>query len=323
MVSTSFASGGRGDDRTVHRTLAVGRYMLDMGYRSMVLANVSSIVIFQPPRVTVGKLFFALFAVLFGAAAGALFYGFSVTWILIGMIVGLVVGILPLIPKPPTSLMITGSDGGAAIFESNDLQFLQRAKAFLDARINQNDLAMTGFFDFTQSRFAPLRQEGEFEDMDQRRDMDQLRGEEPQDTAHPARAPARPAAATQKPARPAPRRESGHDAAAPARPPSRPQPQPAPTATPTPTPTPARPARPSEPALDADIDLSADDVTGHGGKDTGRGRTSARPRRRARARRTSRIWPGATPSAWRATARTRAMPMRAARIRCRRSISRA
>ena len=46
MVSSSFASGGRGDDRSVHRTLAVGKHVLDMGYRSMVLDNVSSVLIF-------------------------------------------------------------------------------------------------------------------------------------------------------------------------------------------------------------------------------------------------------------------------------------
>ncbi|MFN0264302.1 hypothetical protein ACKTEK_10545 [Tepidamorphus sp. 3E244] len=162
MVSTGFASGGRSDDRTVHRTLAVGRYMLDMGYRSMVLANVASIIIYRPPRVTVGKLFFVLFAIIFGGVAGALYLVSPVT-IAIGMAVGLVIGFIPFIPSPPISLMITGCDGGAAIFESSDLKFLQRVKSFLDARINQDDLAMTGFFDFANSRFAPLRNEGSYE----------------------------------------------------------------------------------------------------------------------------------------------------------------
>ncbi|MCB1472129.1 MAG: hypothetical protein H6884_06410 [Rhodobiaceae bacterium] len=143
----------------MHRTLAVGRKILDMGYRSMVLANVSSILIYQPPRVNVAKLFFLLFAVIAGAIAGAL-YDVTTMAVATGACVGGLLGCLPFIAKPPTSLMITGSDGGAAVFESNDMQFLQRVKGFLDARINQEDLSMTGFFDFANSRYSALQYDG-------------------------------------------------------------------------------------------------------------------------------------------------------------------
>ena len=232
MVASSFTSGGRGDDRSVHRTLAVGRHVLDMGYRSMVLDNVSSVLIYQPPRVTVAKLFFMLFALIIGAIGGAL-YDVSAMWIAIGAAAGFVIGLIPFIPRPPTSLMITGSDGGAAVFESNDLQFLQRVKAFLDARINQNDLAMTGFFDFANSRYTSLHHEGTYAT--------------PEDDA----ADDAPAAAP--PAR--------HE-------PEPPPPPPPPRRVAEPAPAPVRPAAPapappvSKPAEDDDLDLAADDVTG-------------------------------------------------------------
>lgn len=233
MVSSSFGPGGRGDDRSVHRTLAVGRHMLDMGYRSMVLANVSSILIYQPPRVTAAKLFFVLFATLAGAVAGALI-DVSVTAVAIGAGCGLVAGLGPFIPKPPTSLMITGSDGGAAVFESNDMQFLQRAKAFLDARLNQDDLALTGFFDFANSRYSALQQEGTYSEQPLQQDAPAIAQRAPVEEEIAVAAP--------PPPRPAVR--------------SAPAPKPAPTAAATP---PAPPI--DDPALDDEIDLSADNVS--------------------------------------------------------------
>ena len=245
MVSSSFASGGRGDDRSVHRTLAVGKHVLDMGYRSMVLDNVSSVLSYQPPRVSVAKLFFALFALIFGALGGAL-YTISALWIAVGAVTGLVIGLLPLIPKPPTSLMITGSDGGAAVFESNDLQFLQRVKAFLDARINQNDLAMTGFFDFANSRYSSLHHEGTYVSPADDAADDAYADDTYADDAYEEVVDT-PAARREPEAPPPPRRA--------------PQPAPAPAARPA-APAPAAAAPVAKPAAEDDLDLAADDVTG-------------------------------------------------------------